>query len=99
MCIVLRFCTVVTGKRSRTVEVPTTYALNLSDRYAPEPLRHGLMNQDRSDSGKPTSPPDPLWPLVRPHVTVCDAMVTATVRGGAFDLCLTNGSFIIPLCY
>lgn len=38
------------------------------------------------------SPGDPLWPLV----PCCDAMVTGTVTGGACDLCLTNGCFIIP---
>lgn len=29
-------------------------------------------------------------------MSLCDATVTDTVRGGACDLCLTNGSFIIP---
>lgn len=44
----------------------------------------------------PLCPPPLSTPLLLSHVTVCDAMVTATVRGGACDLCLTNGSFIIP---
>lgn len=64
---------------------PIGMCLNLADK------------QDSSDGE------EPLWSWCRPvtlfgplsHVTVCDAMVTATVTGGDRDLCLTNGSFII----
>lgn len=48
-------------------------------------------SSDREDPMSSVSPSDPLWPPALCH----DATVTATVTGGACDLCLTNGSFII----
>lgn len=54
--------------------------------------------QDSSDIEKPLRgwcrPVTLFGPLS--HVAVCDVTLTATVRGGVCDLCLTNGSFIIP---
>lgn len=63
-----------------------------------------LNPSDIADKQDSSDGEEPLWSRCRPvtlfgplsHVTVCDAMVTATVKGGACDLCLTNGSFIIP---
>lgn len=53
--------------------------------------------QDSSDTEKPLRgwcrPVTLFGPLS--HVAVCDVTLTATVRGGVCDLCLTNGSFII----
>lgn len=75
--------------RSFPYRPPVGLCLNLSDM---------VDKQDSSDRE------EPLWVWCRPvtlfgpssHATVCDATVTETVTGGACDLCLTNGSFIIP---
>lgn len=47
--------------------------------------------QDSADREDP-DPTDPPWP---PPSDVATAAVTTTVTGGAADLCLTNGCFII----
>lgn len=81
---------------------------NLADSLRSSPYCHPIgmcLNlSDMADEQDSSDREEPLWSRCRPvtligllsHVTVCDAMVTTTVRGGACDLCLTNGSFIIP---
>lgn len=69
-----------------------------------QPLGMYLNLTDMADKQDSSDTEEPLRSWCHPvtlfgppsHVSVCDAMVTTTVTGGACDLCLTNGSFIIP---
>lgn len=85
----LNFC-IWSCRRSFLYCQPIGMCLNLSDMAD---------KQDSSDRQKPLWSRCRLVTLFGPlsHVSVCDAMVTVSVKGGAFDLCLTNGSFIIPV--
>lgn len=97
----------VTISESQQQCLTSSNNLTGSSRSSPccRPIGMCLNLSDRADEPDSSDREGPLWSRCHPvtlfgplsRVTVCDAMVTATVRGGAGDLCLTNGSFITPV--